>query len=216
MDGCFLVILLTLNKSKKKLTVKLPWEKPETYAFFVYTTASCHGHSTLVSQTYESLHQLWALPQHLAFFCFEWIGIQFFNSHTCDLRDALPRQRSLTHTHVTYAMPCHARGHLIPREAEDFPRGDNQSKHMPLPTYLDWLQPIHYNSRFAFIHVSIGKAFICGENFNKKYRAAATLINNHKLPNNCSLKNYTGETLFYKMSLSNIGNSNKFFWMYFS
>ena len=28
----------------------------------------------------------------------------------------------------------------IPREAEDFPRGDNQSKHMPLPTYLDWLQ----------------------------------------------------------------------------
>ena len=51
---------------------------------------------------------------------------------------------------------------LIPREAEDFPRGDNQSRHMPLPTYLDWLQPIYNNSRFGFIHVNIGKAFTCG------------------------------------------------------
>ena len=25
----------------------------------------------------------------------------------------------------------------IPRKAEDFSRGDNQSRHMPLPTYLD-------------------------------------------------------------------------------
>ena len=44
---------------------------------------------------------------------FECVGIQFFNSHTCDLRDAMPRQRSLTHTHVTCGMPCHARGHLL-------------------------------------------------------------------------------------------------------
>ena len=56
-DGCFLVFLLTLNKPKnlvvillalnkpeiillilnksKKLVAKLPWEKPDTYAFFV-------------------------------------------------------------------------------------------------------------------------------------------------------------------------------------
>ena len=43
--------------------------------FFVKATASCHWHSTLASQTYEGLHQLWALPGHLAFFAFECIGI---------------------------------------------------------------------------------------------------------------------------------------------
>ena len=38
--------------------------------FFVYAIASCHRHSTLGSETYEGLHQPWALPRHLAFFCF--------------------------------------------------------------------------------------------------------------------------------------------------
>ena len=45
-------------------------------------------------------------------FFFECLGIQFFNSLTCDLRDTMPRQRSPT---------------LTPREAEAFPRGDNYS-----------------------------------------------------------------------------------------
>ena len=58
-DGCFLIFLLTLNKSKnlvvillslnkskiillplnksKKLTAKPPWEKPDAYAFFLFT-----------------------------------------------------------------------------------------------------------------------------------------------------------------------------------
>ena len=35
-------------------------------------------------------------------FFFECIGIQFFNSLTCDLRDAMPRQRSLTLTLTPY------------------------------------------------------------------------------------------------------------------
>ena len=178
-DGCFLVFLLTLNKSKnlvvilltlnksKKITAKLPWEKPDAYAFFVYATASHHWHSTLTSQTYEALHQLWALPQHLAFvFCFfECIGIQFFN---------------------------------LPREAEDFPRSEYHSKYVPLPTYLAWLQPIYYNSRFVFIHVNTRKTFTCGENFDEKYRTAATLISNHKLSNNYSLKKYTERLFFLK------------------
>ena len=30
---------------------------------------------------------------------------------TYDLRDSMPHQRSLTHSHVTYGMPYHARGH---------------------------------------------------------------------------------------------------------
>ena len=61
----------------------------------------------------------------------------------------------LIHSHVTYGMPCHARGHLhsltcdlrdamprqrsltlIPKEAEDFPRGEKHFKHVPPPTYL--------------------------------------------------------------------------------
>ena len=42
-------------------------------------------------------------PDTRLFLFFECIGIQLFNSLTCDLPDAMPRQRSLT---------------LIPREAE--------------------------------------------------------------------------------------------------
>ena len=124
-------ILLTLNKSKIKLTTKLPWEKLDAYALFFLAITSCHRHSTLASQTCEGLHQLWALPRHLAFFWFSMLRHPVFNSLTCDLQDTMPHQRSPT---------------LIPREAEDFPRGGNHSKHVPLPTYLGWLQPISYNS----------------------------------------------------------------------
>ena len=72
-----------------------------------------------------------------------------------------------THTHVTYGMPCHARGHFththsprcdfpggltgrnaapevtdrIPTEAEDLPRGDKHFKHVHPPTYLICLSP---------------------------------------------------------------------------
>ena len=64
------------------------------------------------------------------------LGIQFF---------AYP---SLCSTCVTYRAPCHAAGHQVlpnqplPREAEDFPRGNNHPKHVPLLTYLVSLQPI--------------------------------------------------------------------------
>ena len=96
------------------------------HSFFL-AIASCNQHSTLASQTIEGLHQLWALPWHLDFFSFfECLGIQFFNSLTCDLRDTMPHQRSTT---------------LIPREAEDFPRGDRHFKHVPPLTYLIYLSP---------------------------------------------------------------------------
>ena len=111
---------------------------------FFLAIASYHSHSTLASQTCEGFHQLWALPQHLAFF-FECSGIQFFNLLTCDSRDIMPCQRP----------PA-----LIPREAEDFPRGDNYSKHVPLPTYLAWLQSIYYNSRLVFIHAKLVKSLL--------------------------------------------------------
>ena len=60
------------------------------------------------------------------FFWSRCLSIQFFNSLICDLRDTMPCQRSLT---------------LIPRGAEDFPRGDKHFKHVPPPTYLIYLSP---------------------------------------------------------------------------
>ena len=49
-----------------------------------------------------------------------WWLFLFFNSVTCDLGKA---------THPT----------PLPREVEDFPRGDKYFKHVPLPTYLIYL-----------------------------------------------------------------------------
>ena len=54
---------------------------------------------------------------------------------------------SLCSTCVTYGTLCHAIGHQVlhtqplPREVEDFPRGDRYFKHVPLLTYLIYLSP---------------------------------------------------------------------------
>ena len=145
---------------------------------------------------YLSIYFFYFFIFYFLFFLFECLGIQLYSSPTCDLRDTMPCQGSL----LT----------LLPMEVEDFPRCGNHSKHMPPLTYLAWLQPIYYNSRFVFIRINITKVFTCGENFNKKicfqvqflkiffsgsvfkliseqpwkYKAAATLISNHKLQNN--------------------------------
>ena len=68
------------------------------------------------------------MPEHLFiyFFVFECLAIQFFNSLTCDLLEAMPRQSSLT---------------LLLKEAEDFPRGDRHFKYVPPLTYLIYLSP---------------------------------------------------------------------------
>ena len=82
------------------------------------------------------------MPRHPVF-CF---------ALTCDLRDVMPHKRSLT---------------LFSREAEDFPRGDNHSKHMPLLTYLAWLQPVHHNPKFVFIHFNTAKVLLVVKTFIK-------------------------------------------------
>ena len=73
------------------------------------------------------------------------LGIQFFDSPpfpTQSVRLPLVTYPSLCSTCVTYRMPCHAIGHHVlptqplPREVEDFPRGDKYFKHVPLLTYL--------------------------------------------------------------------------------
>ena len=102
------------------------------------------------------------------FICFECSGIQVFNLLTCELWDTMPCHWSLTLT----------------KESEDFRRGGNHSKHMPLLT------------------CQYCKNCTCGKNYDKKYRAAAKLISNHEkhkavatlisshnLQNNCSFKN---------------------------
>ena len=56
------VISLTLGKSKTNLTATLPLEKSDAWATF-WASYLCHQHSTLASQTYENLYQVWALLQ---------------------------------------------------------------------------------------------------------------------------------------------------------
>ena len=131
-------ILLTLNKSKIKLTTKLPWENLDGYTFFSFFFF--FGHHLMSLALHPGFSDLWWSPPALSstltlgFLFFECLGIQFFNSLSCDLRGTMPLQKSPT---------------LIPREAEDLPRGSNHSKQVPLPTYLAWLQPIYYNSRLV-------------------------------------------------------------------
>ena len=74
----------------------------------------------------------------LGFFCFfECICIQFFSSLTCDLWHTMPRQGSLSVTcDLPDVMLCQGSLTHIPREAEDFPGGNNHSGHVPLPTLL--------------------------------------------------------------------------------
>ena len=98
---------------------------------------------------------------------------------------------------MTYRLLCHARGYLnsLPREAKDFPRGGNHSKHMPLPMFLAWLQPIYYNPKLVFIHVNTAKILLVVNTLIKKHRKTATLISSHKSEdwNNCSLKKCISE-----------------------
>ena len=72
---------------------------------------------------------------------------------TQSVRPALVTYPSLSSTCVTYRTPCHAIGHqviptqpLLPREAEDFPRGDKHFNHVPLLTYL-----IYFSSKGVYL-----------------------------------------------------------------
>ena len=74
------------------------------------------------------------------------LGIQFFDLPpfpTQSVRLPLVTYPSLCSTCVTYRTLCRAIVHqVLPTlngEAEDFPRGNNHPKHVPLLTYLAWL-----------------------------------------------------------------------------
>ena len=77
-------------------------------------------------------------------------GIQFFYSPpfpTQSVRLPLVTYPSLCSTCVTYRTLCHAIGHQVlptqplPREGEDFPRGDKYFKHVSPPTFLIYFSP---------------------------------------------------------------------------
>ena len=121
------------------------------------------------------------LPKHPVF----WFTLTLTQS----VRLLMVAYPSLCSICVTYRTLCCAIGHKVlpnqplPREAEDFPRSDNHSNHVPLPTYLAWLQPIYYNSWIHIYTCQNCKNFDCREDFNKKNRAAATLISSHESKN---------------------------------
>ena len=87
---------------------------------------------------------------------------------------------SLCSTCVTYRMPCHAIGHRVlstqplPREAEDFPRGDLAILGMCLcaHTQLGWNQ-LFNNLKLIFKHVKIKNVLLVVKSLTK---ITATLI----------------------------------------
>ena len=106
------------------------------------------------------------LPRHSVFW--------FPPSSTQSIRLLLVTYPSLCSTCMTYRTPYHSIGHqvlptqLLPGEAEDFHRGGKHSKHMPLLTYLAWLQPVINNLRLIFKHVKIKDGLLGVKNSMKK------------------------------------------------
>ena len=74
---------------------------------------------------------------------------------------------------MTYGASCHSIGHGVlptqplPREGDDFPWGGNYSKHVPLLTWLAWLQPIYSDPKFIFIHVKTKEVLLVAKTLIK-------------------------------------------------
>ena len=135
---------MSLNKSKKPLYQNsLGRNQMPRHFFWAATCVTGTLHWLLGPVKVSNSSELY--PDTRLFYFFECLGIQFFNSVTCDLLDAMPCQGSPT---------------LLPREAEDFTRGDNHSKYMPLLTCLVWLQPIYFNPKLVFMPVNTAKVLL--------------------------------------------------------
>ena len=70
-----------------------------------------------------------------------------FSSLTCDFRDTMPHQRSLT---------------LLPRETEDFHRGGNHSKHMHKHITKIFICGENFNKKYFFLGPVLKKKFFPG------------------------------------------------------
>ena len=143
------VILLTLGKSKncclakfgrvKKTVILLTLGKSLRWSLIFNLNKTPLGETGCLSNSYFLLTGC--------------LGIQFFDSPpfpTQSVRLPLVTYPSLCSTCVTYRAQCHAIGHqvlptrLLPREVEDFRRGDKYFKHVPPPTYLIYFSPKGY------------------------------------------------------------------------
>ena len=139
----------------------------------------CHtiGHQVLPTPAFSViLMLLWTIARFLDPF------YTFSPAHHRVIRDFTP-----TPSRTSNPGPTPTRFHPgcdpsppLPRETEDFPRGDNHSKHVPLSAYLAWLQPLSYNSWFVFIHVKITEILLLVMTLIKKYRAAAKPISSQE------------------------------------
>ena len=155
----------------------------------------CLGHCLMSLALHSGFSDLWGSPPALSstlalgFFCFWMLRHPVFKFTslflTQSVRLSLVTYPSLCSTYVTYRMPCHASGYQalpiqpLPREAEGSPRGDNHSKHVPLPQYLAWLHQFTIIFRFVFIHIKTIKILLVVKTLIKKHREA-TLISSHE------------------------------------
>ena len=149
-------------------------------SFDFQATLPCYRHSILASQACEGHYQLWALPRLLliAFSCSSTVSAMVLSGHF------LPTGIFyLTLLPNIFGTTCFYQGFPGSRQLflEICRASYWSSKHRPGPSVC----LIHSNPqsfihlKFVFIHVNIAKVFTCDENFDKKYRSAATLFSSH-------------------------------------
>ena len=107
----------------------------------------------------NSLRRNWMLRQPLLLVtgC---LSIQFFDSPLKQsVKTTMATYLSLCSTCVTYGTSCHAISHQvlptqpIPREEEDFPRGQRHFKYVLPLTYLIYLSPKGIQWQVLFMHI---------------------------------------------------------------
>ena len=136
-------------------------------SFGFQATLPCHQHSTLASQTYEGLDQLWALPQLLL------IAFSFLSTSSATVLSEHFLATGifyLTLLRDIFGTTCFYQG--LPGSWQFFLEVCRasywSSKQRPSPSIC----LIHSNPqsfiyfKFVFIHVNIAKSFTCGENFD--------------------------------------------------
>ena len=189
--------------------------------FCFQATLPCHQLSALASQAREGLHQLWALPNYF------WLPFLFHPARALRFRVGIFYDRPflLTLLPDIFGATCFYQG--LPGSWQFF---------LEVCRASCWSSKCRPNPA-VFIHVNIAKVLLVVKTLKKniffwfsvldsirlssrsattlinqqpwKHKAAATLISNHKLQNNCYLKKYISE---YKCK--NYVNLSEFMWIY--
>ena len=138
---------------------------------------------------------------------------------TLSVRLPLVTYPSLCSNCVTYRTQCHSIGHQVlpiqplPREAEEFTRGGKHSYHVPLLTYLAWLQPISNDSKLIFNHVKIKDALLMVKSLTKNsghtYQQSWISIHFNQLPKVIASSKNSFQNCSFKETHFNIAHSKK-------